>query len=237
MGVKKKIILRAENLHKEFPTGKGEALQVLRGIDIEIGQSEIVVIIGPSGSGKSTLLHLLSALDRPTLGKVFFEENDLVAMNERETTSFRNAMMGFVFQFHHLLPEFTAVENVAMPALIQGYSMRDVREKAMQLLNEVGVSERAGHRPSALSGGEQQRVAVARAMMNGPKIIFADEPSGNLDEENGIKLHTLLVQLARQRGLTFVIATHNPDMTKRADRVLRLSEGKLSLVRHAVKSY
>ena len=234
MGVKKKILLRAENLHKEFPTGKKETLQVLRGIDIEIADGEIVVVIGPSGSGKSTLLHLLGALDKPTEGKVFFEEKDLVAMPERAVTNFRNEVMGFVFQFHHLLPEFTALENIAMPALIRGASLREVKAKASGLLEEVGLSERATHRPSALSGGEQQRVAVARSMMNDPKIVFADEPSGNLDEENGVKLHTLLVQLARQRGLTFVIATHNPDLTKRADRILRLSEGKLSPVKHAI---
>jgi len=232
MGVKRTILLRADHLHKDFPTGKKETLQVLRGIDIEIAQGEIVVIIGPSGSGKSTLLHIISALDRPTQGKVFFEGEDLVAMSERAVTNFRNKTMGFIFQFHHLLPEFTALENVAMPALIGGAGMREVKTKALQLLAEVGLADRATHRPSALSGGEQQRVAVARAMMNDPKIIFADEPSGNLDEENGVKLHGLLVQLAQERKLTFVIATHNPDLTKRADRILRLSEGKLTQVKH-----
>jgi lipoprotein-releasing system ATP-binding protein len=235
MGVKKSPLLIAEQLHKEYPTGKQETLKVLRGVDVEIHQSEIVVVIGPSGSGKSTLLHLLSGLDRPTQGRVTFDGHNLFALSERQLASFRNTAMGFIFQFHHLLPEFTALENVAMPAMIRGVNPRQFRERAAELLQEVGLGERFHHRPNALSGGEQQRVAVARALMNNPQIVFADEPSGNLDEENGVKLHNLIVQLAQKHGVTFVIATHNPDLTKRADRILRLSDGRLTPLKHIVQ--
>jgi lipoprotein-releasing system ATP-binding protein len=228
MGVAQKPLLRAVQLEKEYPTGKQETLKVLRGVDFEIQRGEIVVIIGPSGSGKSTLLHVLGGLDRPTRGKVTFDGQDLFAMSEKELARFRNSAMGFIFQFHHLLPEFTALENVAMPAMIRGGSLRQFRDRAAELLHEVGLADRLDHRPNELSGGEQQRVAVARALMNNPQIVFADEPSGNLDEENGVKLHNLIVQLAQKHNLTFVIATHNPDLTKRADRILRLSDGKLA---------
>ncbi len=228
MGVAKKPLLRAVQLEKEYPTGKRETLKVLRGVDFDIQSGEIVVIIGPSGSGKSTLLHVLGGLDRPTRGNVTFDGQDLFAMSEKDLARFRNSAMGFIFQFHHLLPEFTALENVAMPAMIRGGSLRQFRDRAAELLHEVGLADRLDHRPNELSGGEQQRVAVARALMNNPQIVFADEPSGNLDEENGVKLHNLIVQLAQKHNLTFVIATHNPDLTKRADRILRLSDGILA---------
>ncbi len=237
MGVKRPSLLKAENLFKEYPTGKKETLQVLRGVDMDVSRGEIVVIIGPSGSGKSTLLHLLSGLDRPTQGRVYFEGEDLFALTEQSLASFRNSAMGFIFQFHHLLPEFSALENVAMPALIRGSRLEEVKPRAVGLLREVGLGERLQHRPNELSGGEQQRVAVARALMNDPNVVFADEPSGNLDEENGVKLHGLLVELAQDHQLTFVIATHNPDLTKRADRILKLSEGKLTPVKHVVQRY
>ncbi|MGH2567575.1 MAG: ABC transporter ATP-binding protein [Bacteroidota bacterium] len=232
MGVKKYPLLKAERLEKHYPMGKRNSLEVLKGVDLEINKGEIVVIIGPSGSGKSTLLHLLSGLDHPTEGRVYFEGKNLFAQPEQELTSFRNSSMGFIFQFHHLLPEFSALENVAMPALIGGRRLDQVKQNALALLQEVGLAERSHHRPNELSGGEQQRVAVARALMNEPRIIYADEPSGNLDEESGIKLHGLLVQLAKKRELTFVIATHNQDLTQRADRILKLSDGKLNPVKH-----
>jgi lipoprotein-releasing system ATP-binding protein len=225
--VEKRILIRAEALHKEYPMGKDQKLHVLKGLDIEVREAEIVVIIGPSGSGKSTLLHLLGGLDRPSSGKVVVNDQDLGVMTEDELAAFRNRTLGFVFQFHHLLPEFTALENVAMPALIRGEKLEEAGVRATGLLEEVGLLERVEHKPSELSGGEQQRVAVARALMNGPTLVLADEPSGNLDEENSQKLHQLLSDLAQKRGLSFLIATHNLDLTKRAHRVLQLVDGRL----------
>ena len=228
MGIaRKSVLLRGEGIWKEYHTGEKIVLQVLKGVDVEIKEGEIVVIVGPSGSGKSTLLHLLGGLDRPTKGKVFFDEKEIFEFAEEELAGFRNKTLGFVFQFHHLLPEFTALENVGMPALISGRSKKSVIPKAEKILVEVGLGDRLDHKPNQLSGGEQQRVAVARALMNDPQIVLADEPSGNLDEESGLNLHKLLVSLSEKRGLTFVIATHNPDLAKRAHRVLRLADGKL----------
>ncbi|MBI4428255.1 MAG: ABC transporter ATP-binding protein [Ignavibacteriales bacterium] len=224
---KKPALVRGENIWKEYHTGEKIVLQVLKGIDIEIREGEITVIVGPSGSGKSTLLHLLGGLDRPTEGKVFFDEKDIFAFSEEELAAFRNRTLGFVFQFHHLLPEFTALENVCMPALIGGKARKSAFTKAEKVLFEVGLDGRLENKPNQLSGGEQQRVAVARALMNDPQIVLADEPSGNLDEESGLNLHKLLVSLSEKRGLTFVIATHNPDLAKRAHRVLRLTDGRL----------
>jgi lipoprotein-releasing system ATP-binding protein len=225
--VEKRILIRAEALHKEYPMGKDQRLHVLKGLDIEVREAEIAVIIGPSGSGKSTLLHLLGGLDRPSSGRVIIDDHDLGLLSEDELAAFRNKTLGFIFQFHHLLPEFTALENVAMPALIRGEKLEDAQGRAVELLSEVGLGERVQHKPSELSGGEQQRVAVARALMNNPALILADEPSGNLDEENSQKLHQLLADLAQKRGLSFLIATHNLDLTKRAHRVLQLVDGRL----------
>lgn len=228
MGInQKKVLLKGEEIWKEYPTGKNISLQVLKGVQIEVREGEMVVIVGPSGSGKSTLLHLLSGLDRVTSGKVIFDEMEINTFAEEQLAEFRNGKLGFVFQFHHLLSEFSALENVAMPALIKGESLKTASVRAMELLQEVGVQDRSDHKPNGLSGGEQQRVAVARALMNNPQLIIADEPSGNLDEQNGTKLHELLVELTQKRGLTFVVATHNPDLAKRADRVLQLVDGKL----------
>lgn len=233
MGVtRKSVFVRAENLWKEYAMGSTSPLQVLKGADLEIRKGEIVVVIGPSGSGKSTLLHILGGLDQPTSGMVSVGGENIFTLGEEQRAAFRNRKLGFIFQFHHLLSEFTALENVAMPALIKGESMNEVRSRAEGLLAEVGLAERVGHKPAELSGGEQQRVAVARALINDPVLILADEPSGNLDEENGARLHKLLVDLARRKGLTVVFATHNPDLTKRGDRVLRLADGKLVSVRH-----
>lgn len=225
--VERKVLLRAEGLHKEYPMGKDQRLHVIKGLDMEIREREMAVIVGPSGSGKSTLLHLLGGLDRPSAGKVMVENLDLSVLSEEELAGFRNQTLGFIFQFHHLLPEFTALENVAMPALIRGEKMDEAQKRAVMLLQEVGLGERMEHKPNELSGGEQQRVAVARALMNDPRLVLADEPSGNLDEENSQRLHQLLADLAQKRGLTFVIATHNLDLTKRAHRVLQLVDGRL----------
>lgn len=224
---RKRVLVHGEKLEKSYPTGKNQVLQVLKGVDIEIREGEIIVIVGPSGSGKSTLLHLLGGLDRPTKGKVIVDGIDLFSYSDEQLAFYRNQRIGFVFQFHHLLPEFNALENVAMPAMIMGKPFRECRGKAMELLAEVGLEDRVTHKPAELSGGEQQRVAVARALMNDPEIVLADEPSGNLDLENGLRLHKLLVHISRKRGVAFVIATHNLDLAKRADRVLRLVDGRL----------
>ena len=237
MGVnRRRLYVLAEQVSKEYATGKSLPLRVLKGVDLEIRQGEIVVVIGPSGSGKSTLLHILGGLDNPSSGKVSVGGQNIFSLSEEQRAEFRNTKLGFIFQFHHLLPEFTATENVAMPALVKGESLRSVRSRAETLLRDVGLEERMNHKPNEMSGGEQQRVAVARALMNDPMLILADEPSGNLDEENGLKLHRLLVELAKKRGLTFVIATHNPDLTKRGDRIMRLVDGKLVATRHFTHS-
>ncbi len=229
---RRSTLLTGENIWKEYPTGKNQTLQVLKGVDIEIRHGEFVVIVGPSGSGKSTLLHILGGLDRPTDGNVKLGEQNVFALAEEQLSAFRNRSLGFIFQFHHLLPEFTALENVTMPALIAGKTVKEATPRAKILLEQVGLADRASHKPNELSGGEQQRVAVARSLMNNPKLVLADEPSGNLDEENGLNLHRLLVHLSEEFGMTFVVATHNFDLTRRAHRVLRLSEGKLNITRH-----
>jgi len=225
------IVIRTAKLEKEYETGKDLRLRVLKGIDLEVHKGEVLIVVGPSGSGKSTLLHILGALDRPTTGTVLHNNQDLFTLSDEERARYRNRNIGFVFQFHHLLGEFTALENVAMPALLGGASLRSARLKAENLLAAVGLQERTDHRPNELSGGEQQRVAVARALMNDPALVLADEPSGNLDMDNGEKLHALLVDLAKTRGQTFVIATHNPDLAKRGSRMVRLVDGKLSTVK------
>ena len=224
----RQTVIKTEGLEKEFETGKDLSLKVLKGIDLDVFLAEVLIIVGPSGSGKSTLLHLLGGLDRPSGGRVLHSDQDLFALTEEERARYRNRHMGFVFQFHHLLAEFTALENVAMPALLGGASLRSARRKASDLLEAVGLKERVRHRPNELSGGEQQRVAVARALMNDPALVLADEPSGNLDQENSEKLHDLIVELAKTRGQTFVIATHNPDLAKKGSRVVRLTDGVLS---------
>lgn len=233
MGIaRRSILLTGENIWKEFPTGKNQTLQVLKGVDIEIRRGEFLVIVGPSGSGKSTLLHILGGLDKPTDGIVKLGEQNIFLLEEESLADFRNRSMGFIFQFHHLLPEFSAIENICMPALIAGKTIKDASQRAKMLLEHVGLTDRSEHKPNELSGGEQQRVAVARALMNNPQLILADEPSGNLDEENGLILHRLLVRLSDELGMTFIVATHNFDLTRRASRVLRLSEGKLGSVKH-----
>jgi lipoprotein-releasing system ATP-binding protein len=219
--------LTVEGVTKSFPAGEGnqKLLNVLRGVDLSVAEGEIVAVVGASGAGKSTLLHIIGTLDRPTAGVVRYGGVDVFALPEDEIASFRNRQVGFVFQFHHLLPEFSAVENVAMPALIRGEELQRVKGRALELLREVGLEDRADQRPPKLSGGEAQRVAVARALMNAPKVVLADEPSGNLDSANADLLHALIWDLSRKRGQTFIVVTHNESLARQADRVVRIVDG------------
>jgi len=207
---------------------EGKSLPVLRGITFDVRQGEIVAIIGSSGAGKSTLLHIMGALDTASSGEVRVAGKELHAMRQSDLADFRNRHIGFIFQFHHLLPEFTAAENVAMPLLIRGVPMREALARAADHLELVGLSDRAEHKPAELSGGEQQRVAVARALIPKPDLVLADEPSGNLDSENGDRLHSLLWDISRRESRTFVIVTHNADLAGRADRVLHMRDGVLA---------
>lgn len=202
-------------------------LSVLDGIDLEIRQGEMLAIVGASGVGKSTFLHILGALDRPSSGKILYGNSDVFALDANQIAQFRNEHVGFVFQFHHLLPEFSALENVLMPALIRRMERDEAMEKATAILNDVGLSRRLHHRPGEMSGGEQQRVAVARALMLGPDVVLADEPTGNLDSHTGEAVHDLILSINKQKKITFVIVTHNDKLAVRADRVLRMTEGKL----------
>ncbi len=220
-------VLRAEGVHKHFDVG-GSRLRVLMGVDLEIERGSIVAVMGASGVGKSTLLHILGGLDRPSAGRVLIGETDIFAYGEVDLARFRNRSMGFVFQFHHLLPEFTAVENVMMPALLGGRDRKDALRRACSLLEETGLHGRAEHKPAELSGGEKQRVAVARALMNDPWLVLADEPSGNLDSASGHELHRLFTRLNEDKGQTFVMVTHNPDLADIAHKVCTLREGKVS---------
>lgn len=214
------IILKATGLVKSYGT-----VSVLKGIDIEVTKGEIVSIVGASGAGKSTLLHILGTLDNPDGGKVFFQKHDLTAISEKDLAEIRNKHMGFVFQFHNLLPEFTALENVYLPGMIGGKSVSALEKRAKELLDYLGVSHRADNKPGTLSGGEQQRVAVARALINQPEIIFADEPSGNLDSQNAEELHRLFFQLSKDLKQTFVIVTHNDKLASGSDRKIELKDG------------
>ena len=220
-------ILLTSGVKKSYPSAGGRQLEVLKGIDFVMRRGEIVAIVGPSGVGKSTFLHIVGALDRPTSGTVETDGERIFDLSDKDLAAFRNRAIGFVFQFHHLLPEFSAVENVMMPALIAGIDQKRAREHAMQLLASMGLAQRWSHRPSELSGGEQQRVAVARALMNDPKLILADEPSGNLDREAADGLHKLLWELSRKDGRTIIVVTHNMQLAKLADRIIRLQDGKI----------
>ena len=219
-------ILSARGLGKSYPTATG-ALEVLADLDADIYPGELVAIVGESGTGKSTLLHLLGALDRPTAGGVTFRGEDVFTKGDEALAAFRNRAIGFVFQFHHLLPEFSALENVAMPALIAGGTFATATPRATELLQMLGLGARLDHRPSQLSGGEQQRVAVARALMNEPGLVLMDEPSGNLDTKTAETLHDELLRLSRDADQAFVVVTHNPALAALADRVLRLDGGRL----------
>lgn len=220
-----KVLLSAKKLNKSY----GD-LKVLNDVTIEVAEEEIVAIIGPSGAGKTTLLHILGTLDHPDSNpgsSLTLDGVDTTQLNEKAIAKFRNGHMGFIFQFHELLPEFTALENVCLPTWLSNKTSADSQDKALELLKRLGVINRAHHKPSELSGGEQQRVAVARALINDPKIIFADEPSGNLDSENANQLHDLFFELRKERACSFVIVTHNKELAKRADRTIRLKDGNI----------
>lgn len=216
------LILQGNQLFKSY-----RELQVLKGIDIGVSRSEIVSIVGASGAGKSTLLHIIGTLDRPDKGSLSIAGESVFELKEKELASFRNQQIGFVFQFHNLLPEFTAFENVCIPGFISGKSESEVKERAASLLDLLGVGQRMKHRPSELSGGEQQRVSVARALINKPAIVLADEPSGNLDSTNARQLHELFFTLRKETGQTFIIVTHNPELADMADRKLEIGDGKI----------
>jgi lipoprotein-releasing system ATP-binding protein len=221
-------LIQVVGLSKTFSNGPA-AIPVLSDLDLEIDQGEKVAIVGESGAGKSTLLHILGALDRPTRGHVFFDGHDVFAASNRELGIFRNREIGFVFQFHHLLPDFTALENVMMPALIQGQPREEARRRAAEMLERVGLQDRELHRPGELSGGEQQRVAVARAVVLRPRAVLADEPTGNLDRVTGDGIHDLLLELNREHRITIITVTHNERLAAVADRRLRLSGGRLQI--------
>ena len=213
-------MIELHDIRKSFGT-----LEVLKGIDLTIGQGEIVSIVGPSGAGKTTLLQILGTLDRPDTGRVLFDGTDVSVYKEKQLSAFRNRHIGFVFQFHQLLPEFTAVENVMMPALINGTGMGEARRRAMEMLDYLKLADRASHKPSELSGGEKQRVAVARALVNRPQVILADEPSGSLDTHNKEELHRLFFDLRQELGQTFIIVTHDETLAATTDRTIRLRDG------------
>ena len=213
-------MIRAQNIHKAFGS-----LQVLKGIDIAISRGEIVSIVGASGSGKSTLLQILGTIEKQDQGNVIIEESDVSALNDKALSKFRNQKIGFVFQFHHLLPEFTALENVCIPAFIAGRNKKEAEKEALRLLEMMGIAARVSHKTNELSGGEQQRVAIARALINQPAVILADEPSGNLDTESSEELHQLFFKLRKELGQTFVIVTHNRELAAMADRKMTIRDG------------
>lgn len=219
-------LIRTIDLHKSYYNGS-EELPVLKGIDLTVRKGEILIIRGASGVGKSTLLHILGALDKPTSGNVFYEERNIFEFSDSELDQFRTENVGFIFQFHHLLSEFSAIENVAMGALIAGLEKKEAFSRATELLEYVGLSDRLNHRPSKLSGGERQRVAVARALINKPKVVLADEPTGDLDLKTSETIHDLIWELNEQINQTFIIVTHESYLAKRGDRVIHLIDGKI----------
>lgn len=216
-------MIQANGIYKSF--GK---VEVIKGIDFQIDNGEIVTIVGASGAGKTTLLQIIGTLEKADKGDVVFDGTSINGMNQKTLAAFRNRNIGFVFQFHHLLPEFTALENICIPAFIAGTPQKEAHEKAFQLLEYLKLTDRANHKPSMLSGGEQQRIAVARALINDPAVILADEPSGNLDSQNAKELHELFFKLREKTGQTFVIVTHNNDLAKMADRILTIKDGKIN---------
>ena len=217
-------LVTVQNVTKTFEH-EGRSLEVLKGIDLEIGTGEMVTIVGPSGAGKSTLLHLIGTLDLPTTGRILYDRKDVTRLGSSDLAEFRNRSIGFVFQFHHLLPEFTALENVMMPGLIRG--RRRLEDRARWLLDEVGLSERLTHRPGELSGGEQQRVALARALLMEPKLVLADEPTGNLDSQTSAAVHSLFFDLNRRHGITFLIVTHSRDFGAMMPRRVSMKDGRI----------
>jgi lipoprotein-releasing system ATP-binding protein len=223
-------LLEARTIRKVYAGGDGQPLEVLRGVDFEVRRGEFVAIVGASGAGKSTLLHLLGALDAPSGGDIWLEGSRYADLDARATAELRNRKVGFVFQFHHLLREFSALENVMMPLLIGGMALRQAQSRAEEVLSEVGLAGRMTHRPAELSGGEQQRCAVARALVHDPSVVLADEPSGNLDHANSERLHELFFRLAREYETAVVVVTHNRQLAGRADRILWLEDGRLTTV-------
>jgi lipoprotein-releasing system ATP-binding protein len=217
-------MISGKNIHKGYGT-----VQVLKGVDIEIKKGEVASIVGPSGSGKSTLLHILGTLDQADKGSITMNDTMVNTLSDKKMAAFRNKHIGFVFQFHHLLPEFTALENVCIPGWLAGRKKNEVREEAVKLLEMLGLSGRLENKPNQLSGGEQQRVAVARALINKPDIIFADEPTGNLDSANAKELHKLFFDLRNQFNQTFLIVTHNEELAKLSDRILYMKDGRIAL--------
>ena len=217
-------LVSVQNVSKAFEH-EGRSLEVLQGIDLDIDAGEMVTIVGPSGAGKSTLLHLVGTLDLPSEGRIFYEGEDVTRLGSSDLAEFRNRSIGFVFQFHHLLPEFTALENVMMPGLIQGG--RRLENRARELLSEVGLSERLTHRPGELSGGEQQRVALARALLMQPKLVLADEPTGNLDSQTSNSVQSLIFDLNRRHGITFLIVTHSRDFAAMMPRQVSMKDGRI----------
>jgi lipoprotein-releasing system ATP-binding protein len=219
-------LLEVTGLSKSFGTGAGK-VDVLKGIDLEVAAGETIALVGASGAGKSTLLHILGTLDRPTSGEVLFKGEDVFRRNDMALAQFRNRTIGFVFQFHHLLPEFSALENAMMPALISGMKKSEAEGVAEGLLRDVGLSHRLTHRPGELSGGEQQRVAIARALVLSPQLLLADEPTGNLDMKTSDEVHDLLAEIHRNKGVTLMIVTHNERLAVRMDKTIRMVDGKI----------
>lgn len=215
-------MIKALNIHKSYGS-----LEVLKGIDLQVDKGEIVTIVGASGAGKTTLLQIIGTLDKPTSGSIEFDGKAVSALSDKKIADFRNKHIGFVFQFHHLLPEFTALENLCIPAYIAGSTSKSAQNRAMELLDFLHLTDRATHKPSELSGGEQQRIAVARALMNQPTVILADEPSGNLDSNNARELHQLFFALREQFNQTFVIVTHNQELAGMSDRQVHIADGKI----------
>jgi len=220
----REALIEISDLKKSF-LHMGRTLEVLRGIDLSIGRGELISIVGPSGAGKSTLLHCIGTLDEPSSGTILLGGEELTKMNSARLAEVRNREIGFVFQFHHLLPEFDALENVMMPGLIQGRSRREMQKAALELLDEVKMSHRKHHRPSEMSGGEQQRIAVARALVLRPRLLLADEPTGNLDSSTGDAIHELFFSINREHGTTIVVVTHNPSFAESMPRVVRMKDG------------
>lgn len=215
-------MIQLEGITKSFGS-----LHVLKGIDLTINKGEVVSIVGPSGAGKTTLLQIMGTLDKPDSGRIVLNGTEVNRLKEKELSAFRNKEIGFIFQFHQLLPEFTALENVMIPALIQGVSASEAKKKAREMLDFLGLSERASHKPAELSGGEKQRVAVARALINHPAVVFADEPSGSLDTQNKIELHRLFFDLRDKLGQTFVIVTHDEELAAQTDRTIHMIDGMI----------
>lgn len=220
-------VLKLSGIEKTYNAGKPNEINVLSGADLLVERGEVVALVAPSGAGKSTLLHIAGLLDSPTAGAVSIAEQDVAGLSERRRTGIRRAEVGFVYQFHHLLPEFSALENIVLPQLVNGVSQGDAAERAQGLLASVGLADRASHRPAEMSGGEQQRVAFCRALANAPKLLLADEPTGNLDPETAEVVFEALMNLARTEGLSAVIATHNPELAARMDRTVRLENGRI----------